>query len=125
MQYGEYAEMYFQIMGLKANPKDLAIETIIRKTLLNQASARLPFKVSRQMIDEKFTDIMFLYHELSDLVPLFSWDQTLGAINTVILSNYLHQMGLTIDDLHAHIAKAVKRQALTRLVSFFFLRSGI
>lgn len=117
-QYGEYAELYFQLMGLKANPKDLALETLIRRTLLNQAAAKLPVSVNQEMIDEKLKDIMFIYHEISDVVPLFAWDQTLGALNTIVLSNYLRSIGLSISDLDAYVAKAIKRQALTRMVSF-------
>lgn len=115
-QYGEYADLYFQMMGIKPNARELAADSLIRKSLLNQAAAKLPISINQNMIDQKLSDIMFIYQELSDVVPLFAWDQTLQAINMVILRNYLSKIGMSMADLDEHIAKAIKRKALMEMV---------
>ena len=94
-QYGQYADMYFQMMGMQLNPQSLALSSLIRKTLLNQVAKQMPLYIDMQKAQSQLSNPMFVYQELSDLAPVFTWDQQNGGINPLALHQYLQHIGVT------------------------------
>jgi len=45
-QYGQYADLFMQAMGLNADPKSLALDTLIRDTLINDAVDALHINIT-------------------------------------------------------------------------------
>ena len=115
-QYGQYADLYLQMMGLPTDPKVLALNSLTRKALLNGVVAQMPFAVSEQNAQERLKDPMFIYQELSEMAPFFTWDHSLGGINPLALNEYHRRVGITAADFDAELAKAVKRDELKKLV---------
>jgi len=115
-QYGQYADLYFQMMGMKLDPVGLATKSLIGKTLINEAAAALPVRVNAEAARAQLNNPMFISQEISDLVPFFTWDHSLGGINPVMLHQYHQQIGVTTQDFERELIKAVKRNDLKQLV---------
>ncbi len=115
-QYGQYADLYFQMMGIKNNPQELALKSLIRKALLNQMAQTLPLYISSTMIEAQLSNPALLFQELSDLVPFSVWDQSIGGINPLALQAYLAHMGISSTEFNHAIAQAIARNDVAKLV---------
>lgn len=115
-QYGQYADLYLQMMGMSTDPKALALNSLTRKALLNDVAQELPLAVSEEKAQARLKDPMFIYQELSDYAPLFAWDQSLGGINPLILAEYHRKVGISAADFDQELKNAVKRDDLKKLV---------
>ena len=115
-QYGQYADLYFQMMGMKLDPVGLATKSLIGKSLVNDVAAQLPLHVDKTVARAQLNNPMFISQEISDLVPFFTWDHSLGGINPVMLHQYLQQIGVSSDDFERELIKAVKRSDLKSLI---------
>lgn len=115
-QYGQYADIYLQMMGMSTDPKVLAISSLTRKALLNDVADHLSFSVSNEKAQEHLKDPMFVYQELSDMAPLFTWDHSMGGINPLTLTEYHRRAGITTADFAAQTNKAALRDTLKKLV---------
>ena len=115
-QYGQYADLYFQMMGMKMNSQEMAVNTLITKALLNQAANQLPLYVSPALAQSQLNNPMFISQEISDLVPFFTWDQSLGGVNPLALQAYLQHIGVSESEFNTHLAQAVKRSDVRKLV---------
>lgn len=115
-QYGQYADLYLQMMGMSTDPKALALNSLTRKALLNDVAQQLPLAVSEEKAQSHLKDPMFIYQELSDYAPLFAWDQSIGGINPLILAEYHRKAGISSADFAQELNNAVKRDVLKKLV---------
>lgn len=115
-QYGQYADLYLQMMGMSTDPKALAINSLTRRALLNEVSQKLPFTISDEKAQAHLKDPMFIYQELSDYAPLFAWDQSIGGINPLILTEYHRKVGISTTDFAQEIINATKRDDLKKLI---------
>lgn len=115
-QYGQYADLYLQMMGMSTDPKSLALNSLTRKALLNEVAQQLPLTVSDEKAQAHLKDPMFIYQELSDYAPLFTWDQSIGGINPLILAEYQRKVGISQTDFAQEIINATKRDDLKKLV---------
>ena len=115
-QYGQYADLYFQMMGMRLDPQDLAAKALIRKALLNQVAAQMPLAVSPEMAQSQLNNPMFISQEISDLVPFFTWDHSLGGVNPVMLHSYLQQIGVSTDEFNHELSLAIQRNDIRNLV---------
>lgn len=115
-QYGQYADLYFQMMGMSLNPEELALSALIRRALLNGLANQLPLYISEDMAQSMLNDPMVITQELSDLVPLFAWDPSLNGINPLVLHSYLRQVGVSASEFNHELAQAVKRTDVKNLV---------
>ena len=116
MQYGQYADLYFQMMGMKLNPQEMAFNEVIRKTLLNQLAHALPLYISADLASAQLNDPVAISQELSDMIPLSAWDPAIGGINPMQLQSYLQKFGITASDLNHELARAVKRTTTKQLI---------
>ena len=115
-QYGQYADLYLQMMGMPTDPKVLALNSLTRKALLNDVVNQMPFSVSDEKAQERLKDPMFIYQELSEMAPFFTWDHSLGGINPLALTEYHRRVGITTADFAAELVKAAKREELKKMV---------
>lgn len=115
-QYGQYADLYLQMMGMPTDPKVLALNSLTRKALLNGVVNQMPFAVSDEKAQERLKDPMFIYQELSEMAPFFTWDHSLGGINPLALTEYHRRVGITTADFAAELVKAAKREELKKMV---------
>ena len=115
-QYGQYADLYLQMMGMSTDPKLLAINSLTRKALLNGVATQLDLHASDETAQARLKDPMFIYQELSDYAPFFTWDHSLGGINPLALNEYHRRVGITTADFDAEVIKAAQREELKKLV---------
>lgn len=115
-QYGQYADLYFQMMGMKLDSAELALNSLTRKSLLNQALLSLPFSVDAKLAQAQLSNPMFITQEVSDLVPLSAWDQSLGCINPGALYTYLKRIGMSKSDFDQELAQGVARHELKNII---------
>lgn len=115
-QYGQYADLYLQMMGMPTDPKLLAINSLTRKALLNDVTSRMSLLASEEVGQARLKDPMFIYQELSDYAPFFTWDHSLGGINPLTLIEYHRRVGITAADFAVQIAQAAQREDLKKLV---------
>src|SRR5579862_5294455 len=62
-QYGQYAEMFLQAMGLSSDPTSLALDSLIRDELIDQEVERLGIPLHADYIREKLADASFVRQE--------------------------------------------------------------
>ncbi len=115
-QYGQYADLYFQMMGIKLDPQSLAANEIIRKELLNEQANKLPLYVSNDIAQSQLQNPIAISQELSDLVPFSTWDHSLNGVNPLALNRYLQHIGMTTTAFNHQLARAVKRADLKKLI---------
>lgn len=115
-QYGQYADMYFQMMGLSLNPQQLAVDALVRKSLLNQVAQKMPLYVASDLAQSQLGNPMVIWQELSDVVPFSTWDPTTGGINRNMLAGYLRQVGISSTEFAQLLADGVKRNDVRLLV---------
>ncbi|GMU19391.1 MAG: hypothetical protein AMXMBFR12_05830 [Candidatus Babeliales bacterium] len=115
-QYGQYADLYLQMMGMSTDPKILALNSLTRKALLNDANTQFGFKISDEKAQERLNDPMFVYQELSEMAPFFTWDHSLGGINPLTLTEYHRRVGITTADFASETKRAAQRETLKKLV---------
>ncbi len=115
-QYGQYADLYFQMMGLKVDPQQFAINDIVRKALLNQVTQKLPFSTSEDAARSQLNNPALITQEISDLVPFFTWDPSINGINIPILYTYLQRVGVSQSEFIHELMLAVQRDDVKKLV---------
>ena len=115
-QYGQYADLYFKMMGLKLDPQELAIDALIRKSLLNQLSNALSLHASDSQAQNALNNPMMISQELSELVPFSTWDFTTGGINPVALHMYLQNNGVSTTEFNQELKAAVTRNNVKQLI---------
>lgn len=115
-QYGQYADLYLQMMGMSTDPKILAINSLTRKALLNDVTHQMNLAVSNEKAQEHLKDPMFVYQELSEMAPFFTWDRSLGGINPLALAEYHRKAGISTSDFAAETNNAALRDSLKKIV---------
>ena len=115
-QYGQYADLYFQMMGLSLDPQRLAVDSLIRKSLLNQIADMMPLHVAGDVAQSQLNNPLLISQELSDVVPFSTWDPALGGINKSLLYGYLRHVGISSSDFAYLLAQGIKRNDVRLLV---------
>jgi len=113
-QWGQYADMMFKMMGLKANPRETAFEQVVQEALIDQVAQKLGLEVHNDFIRDKLRDPNFL-QSISDLIPPYAFDAS--GINEQALNVHLQRFGLSTSDFNEELAKAIKRNVVTELAS--------
>ncbi len=114
MQFGAQADFFLKSLGM-SDPKVLALNGLIQESLLNNVAKTLGIQVSPNYIAEKLQDPSYLYEELSDVIPLAAIDQQ--GLNATLVSRYLAQNRLSMQDFEAMIENKIKRSLVLSLVS--------
>lgn len=122
-QYGQYADALMQAMNWPTDPKSLALEMLVKNTLINQCVASLGIQVSPDYISEKINDAQFVRQHLQRLVPNFVFDAT-GALNIEKLKLFLQHRGLSIHDFEYKVEQNLAQmQAMQFVLSSCYIPS--
>ena len=62
-QYGQYADLFIQAMGLNADPKALALDILIREALINEAADALHINITPGYIESQIGTIRKLFND--------------------------------------------------------------
>ncbi|MDP3889417.1 MAG: peptidylprolyl isomerase [bacterium] len=115
-QYGQYADMLLEAMGVSADPRRLAYESLVREELINQTTQKLVIHLSADYIADKLNDSSFLYRELASYVPLYSLGQD-SDNNQKILRAHLQRKGISISDFERKVERVIARDLVVDLVT--------
>lgn len=113
-QYGSYADNLLQAMGFSSDPQTLALQTVIRNELLNQAADSMGISVHHDFLEEKLSDPLFIQQELTDVVPPSIVDA--HGINREQLKKYLQQAHMSIADFEESALKALQRSIVKEII---------
>lgn len=114
-QYGQYADLLLQAMGWPNDPKVLAIEILIKSTLMNQLVKGLGISIHADYITESINNAQFARRHLQRILPPFVFEQT-GRLNPDKLKMFLQHKGISIKSFEAKI-----EQSLAQLEAMQFI----
>lgn len=115
-QYGQFADMLFQSMGMSTDPKILATDLITKKSLLDHAAYHAHIRVAETYANQKIADQQFCANYLSEVVPPFFYDKD-GNLQTALLRLYLQKWGLSSSAFLTKAQDGIARQLITNLVN--------
>jgi peptidyl-prolyl cis-trans isomerase D len=115
-QYGQYADLFIQAMGLNTDPKALALDTLIRETLINEAAESLNIKLSPKYIETKLSSPEVVQRQLTQILPTYVFDE-MGNINPAALARYMAHERMTNEELNELIKNALSREFALEAVS--------
>jgi hypothetical protein len=105
-QYGQYADLLFQAMGWPTDPRALAVEELIKTTLMNQFVRDLGINVHSEYISESINDAQFARRHLQRIVPPFVFDQT-GSLDLEKLKMFLQHKGISIKEFENKVEQSL------------------
>jgi hypothetical protein len=109
VQYGQYADLFIQAMGMNADPKTLALDTLIREALLNEAAESLNIKLTQGYVEAKLMDPRVMQGQLAQILPAYVFDE-MGNINSAALASYKAREHLTDEELNELIKNSLLRE---------------
>ncbi len=114
-QYGQYADLLLQAMNISTDPKALAMEILIKESLMNQCAQLLGIHLHTDYVSQSMNDQKYVQQYLGNIVPLFVFDQS-GTLNVEKLKAFLKHKGISAQNFDEKI-----EQALTRLQCMNFI----
>ena len=118
-QFGDYAMMLMQSMGMSGKPDEMALQDLVQEKLLLDVAHTLNIHLSADYISQKFEDPAFAMRTLGDLMPPYVFD-SMGGINQQALMKHLQRQGISITDFEQMLENILKRTAVMTLVSGAF-----
>ena len=115
-QYGQYADLFIQAMGLNSDPKALALDILIREALINEAADALHINITPGYIESQLEHPEVVHKQLAQILPSYVFDET-GNINPAALNRYLAHERLSNEDLNELIKDAFSRELALELVN--------
>lgn len=107
-QYGQYADMFMQMLGLDQDPKKVALQELVRDEIVNQVVDKIPLYIDRDYIDQKFNDLAFVQQSgLYTVLPLGFFGAQ--GVDENMLYDYLTKMGTTGSQFETMVEKALAR----------------
>jgi peptidyl-prolyl cis-trans isomerase D len=113
--YGPQADVILSMWGLGEKPEQVTLERIIQeKVAQSMADTALGTHVSREYIESKLRDPLFIREFLGDIVPPQVVDR--GTLNVDLLKRALERQGLSEADFEQEVKGIVQRYMLDRLM---------
>ena len=75
-QYGQYADLFIQAMGLNSDPKALALDILIREALINEAADALHINITPGYIESRLEHPEVIQKQLTQILPAYVFDET-------------------------------------------------
>lgn len=116
VQYGQYAELIIQSMGMNADPKALALDILIRDTLISQAADALCINITQGYMDYKLERPDTAQRQLAQILPPHVFDPA-GNLNPAALNRYLAQQRVSHEGFNELIREAFSRELALGAVS--------
>ncbi len=115
-QYGAYADVFMQMLGLARDPKILAYEELVRESVVDDVADHIPLYIHGDYVDQKFNDPMFIQQSgLYNVLPLGFF--TPQGIDQQSLRFYLSRMGLSFTQFETMVEQALARYIALELSS--------
>lgn len=114
-QYGQYADLIMQAMGMNPDPKAQALDSLVRDALLDQAAQALRIQVTPGYIEAKFQNPEEVSRQLAQVLPVSVFDET-GAVNPAALNRYMARQKLSSTELNNIIKDLFDREMVLELV---------
>lgn len=108
-QYKQYADMFMQMMGLNADPKVMALETLIRNALINDAASRLHIYLTNDYAISQLNGQGAVQRQLAEILPNYVFDPETGGINSAALHQYLAREQISAEDYIEMVKGALER----------------
>lgn len=115
-QYGQYADLLLQAMNWPTDPKALAIEVLIKASLLNQFVKSLGIQINSDYITESINDMQFARQHLQRMLPAFLFDAN-GSLNSEKLKMFLQHKGLSIRDFESKVEQSLAQMQAVQFVA--------
>lgn len=113
-QYGAYADMFIQMLGLGQDPKVLAFDQIVRDEVLNKVADSIPLHIHENYVERAVSDPIFGQHVgILDVLPIGIFEQ--GRISQQALRFYLSQNKLHMKQFESLIEQALARNIVLEL----------
>jgi hypothetical protein len=122
-QYGQYADLLMQAMNWPTDPKSLALEVLIKTTLMDQFVKSLGLHIHYDYIAESINDVQFARRHLQRILPAFLFDAS-GSLSHEKLKMFLQQKGMSIRDFEHKIELSLAQlQAMQFVASSCYVPS--
>jgi len=116
-QYGNFADILLASLGMSTDPRKTAVDQLIREELLDQLGKKLDVHITDEFLQQALVDKMFLYKEISQIIPPELIDWQASSIKYGPLKLYLNQMGLTVEDFFKQVEGLLKRSLVANLIA--------
>lgn len=113
-QYGPYADMLLESMGVGRDPQQLAFNILVKESLLLQSANALGIHVHPQEFGEKLTNPQFVQQDLAGIIPPYFVAQD-GSFNEKVLRRYLQRIGVTVGQFETSVFDAISRRMVSQL----------
>lgn len=110
-QYGQYAPMFLNMLGLSGDLKQVALDELIRKELLNNVVRSIPLYIKDEYLGQRLNNVQLAQSSgITQVVPLGCWGQY--GLDQKCLNNYL-----TRNHMHIKQFELLAQQALTHHIA--------
>lgn len=116
-QYKQYADMFMQMMGLNIDPKVMALETLIRNSLINDAASHMHIYLTNDYVISQLNNPGAVQRQLAEILPNYVFDPETGTINPAALHQYLAREQITAEDYLEIVQNALERSIALECVS--------
>ncbi len=110
LQYGQYAELLMRASGMATDPKVMAIQTLVRDKLVDQAAATMGIKLTPECIAARLEHPDVVRRQLSRIIPADIMDSSGG------LNRYLQRTNISHDELNELIGVSLGRDLCLDLI---------
>lgn len=114
-QFGEQAQALLQFWGIaNQSPEQIALDKVIQDKIIQSVSDDLNVEVSREFVEQKLQDQLFVRQVLGDLLPeqLF----VNNSLDPQMLSLYLERQGISESDFEQLLVQKFKQNLFEMLV---------
>lgn len=115
MQYGSYADMLLESMGLSSDPKELACQALVKDGLLNQVADTVGIHIHSEDIADKLHNPQFVQQELAGVIPPYFLSE--GSLSENLLRRHLQRAGISLGAFQDIVAKAIQRRMVTQFAA--------
>lgn len=113
-QYGAYADMFIQMLGLAGDPKKVALHDLVRENVLNEVAQKIPLHIASSYIEQRINDPRLAQRSgIADLLPLGSFNEY--GINQEALALYLSRTHMNAYQFDQLVDKALARNMVLEL----------
>lgn len=117
-EYGKFADLLLQSMGISVEPKTLAFNQLVKEELLNQFAQKIGLYLHPDYIMQKMNDQRFAQQYLPHVLPPFLFDKM--GINEKAVNMYLKNQGLSSSAFERSIEQALTSQFVMDLVNAIY-----
>ncbi len=117
-QYGQFADMFLQSMGVSLDPKALAFDVLVKEELLGQLAQDIGLYLHTDYIAKKINDVQFVQQHLANLIPPYLFDN--GVLNRQALRRYLQLRAVSMRAFEHKVEQVLARVQIMNIIQSAF-----